>query len=265
MRSQRYRLERQGETPLTIAFQDNNRRRSFFGESHQETPLEAITKPAKPLHVTDDDFVAAAELGYKDGREMLALLLGVAEDMVVSERVICRILTRSSVDGNIIRLLMQRSGGIGVTVEMLKAVADDHNLENLLKQKTICPITPDILASQRSLKCMEMLLMVDPTTPVTEEVVFQALRIGSGYERRHLRGVTKVKKDVLEILFDRNPGISVTEEMLTKVRYSADMKILLQRLEPSTHISNDVVVAISKLERGEAYWTMHPLLKFNPS
>ncbi|MCJ1385190.1 hypothetical protein MMC17_008311 [Xylographa soralifera] len=170
----------------------------------------------------------------------------------------------SHVSNQIIKLHMQRSGGIGVTVKMLEAVPTQYNLEELLKHRPVYRITPEILKSQKELKCMKLLLDIDPETPVTEEVVFRALKIGDDVNRRYSRHEQE-GKDVLEALFDRSPDIIVTEEMMQAVRCEEDMEILLKHLEPGTRISTDVIVAVSKLGEGHVYLTMRPLLKFDPS
>lgn len=258
-------IDAKGRTPLTIAFEEEKSKSGVgFERSQIETPLDVMLKFANSLHILDDDFVAAAELKYGDAKNKRALFLDIAKDMVVSEAVICQVLNRSVVDNEIIDLLMQRSGGIGVTAKMLEAVRTDRDLEKLLNYKPVCRITPEILKSQKTLKCMKLLLDINPETPVTEEVIFRALEI-----RNDLRGWcrwrTKEEKEVLETLFDRSTDIAVTQEMLQAARFEADMEILLKRLEPGTRISTDVVAAISKLELGEAYPTMRPLLKFDPS
>jgi hypothetical protein len=139
-----------------------------------------------------------------------------------------------------------------------------YDLEMLLKHKPVCRITPDILKSQKELKCMKLLLDIDPETPVTEEVVFRALEIGNDSDRRYRRHKQE-GKDVLETLFERSPDIAVTEEMVQAVRCTPDMEILLKHLEPGTRISIDVVATVSKIELEGAYLTMRPLLKFDPS
>lgn len=257
-------LDAKGRTPLTIALEQEKRQRGpGFEPSQIETPLGVILKLANPLHILDDDLVAAAELKYGDTRNTFALVLDIAKGMVVSETVICHILNRAHVDNQIIMLLMQRSGGIGVTAKMLEAVRTDHDLEKLLKHKPVCRITPEILKSQKTLKCMRLLLDIDPETPVTKEVIFRALEFGN--DSKLLYRWLKEGNDVLETLFDRSPDIAVTQEMLQAVRCAADMETLLKHLEPGTRISTDVVAAVSKIELGEAYLTMRPLLKFDPS
>ena len=170
---------------------------------------------------------------------------------------------------------MQRSGGIGVTAKMFEAVQSHYDLEELLKYEPVCRITPEILKSQESLKGMKLLLNIDLETIVTEEVIFRALEMGNDSTRSE-RLIKEQGNGALEALFDRSPDIAVTQEMLQVVRCAEDMEILLKRLRPDTSISTDVVTAISKIELGEenlfnlpvleeAYLTMRPLLKFDPS
>ena len=228
-------------------------KKSKKGVNFEKTPLDVILKLANPLHVLDDDFVAAAELKYGDARNKCALFLNIVKGIVVSEALICQVLNRSVADSQIIELFMQKSGGIGVTAEMLEVVQTDRDLEQLLKHKSMCQITSGILKSQKTLRCMELLLDFDPETPVNEEVIFRALEI-----ENHSRSAY-----VLEILFDRSTDIAVSQEMLQAARYAANMEILLKRLQPGTRIFIDVVAAVSKLKYGEAYKTLRTLLKFD--
>ncbi len=258
-------LDPKGRTPLTIALEVGKRQLGDdFKQPQIETPLDVILKLANPLHILDDDLVAAAELDNGDVENTLTSLLDIAKDMVVSEAFICRVLNRSRVDNEIIKLLMQRSGGIGVTAKMLEAVQSYYDLKELLKHKPVCRITPEILKSQECLRSMKLLLDIDPETPVTEEVIFRALEIAIDSNRWY-RWLKEDGKSVLETLFDRNPDIAVTQEMLQAGRYAADMEILLKHLEPGTRISTDVVAAVSKIKLQDAYLTMRSLLKFDPS
>ena len=266
-------LDAKGRTPLTIALEEERRQRgNDFERSQIETPLDVILKLANPLHILDDDLVAAAELNYGD--ETLTSLLDIDKGMVVSEAVICRVFNRSRVGNQIIKLLMQRRGGVGVTAKMLEVVQTHYDLEELLKHRPVCRITPEILKSQKTLKCIKLLLDFDPETLVTEEVIFRALEIENDLSR-NFRLLKKERNDVLENLFDRNPDIAVTQDMLQAVRCVAHMEILLKRLKPGTRISTDVVAAVSKIELrednrrslmmlGEGCLTMRLLLKFDP-
>ncbi|MCJ1463344.1 hypothetical protein MMC07_001951 [Pseudocyphellaria aurata] len=239
-------LDGKGRTPLTIALEDERQRR-FHHDKGLDTPLEIILKLASPLHVLDDDLVAAAKLF--DARKILTLLLDIAKSMVVSEAVICQVvkLSRCRLKTKIVELLMQRSGGIGVTAKMLEVVQSHDDLERLLKHKPVCRITPEILITQKELKSMKLLLDIDPETPVTEEVVFRALEIGNDSDRTYR---------VLETLFNRSPDIAVTKEMMLAARRAADLEILLKHLEPRTGISTDGLAPTSKIEPGEALQTV---------
>ena len=253
-----------GWTPLTIALEKKRQRSASIYRSHTEAPLEIILELANPLRVLDEDLITAAKLDNRDAEKTLALLLNVAKDMVVSEAVICNALNRTYVDNQIIQLLMSRNGGIGVTAKMLKAVKNHCDLKDLLQHRPICKITPEILKSQKELECMKLLLEIAPETPVTEEVVLRALQFGNSLDRMYIPGEQE-GKGMLETLLDRSPDIAVSEEMLQAVRCAADMEILLNHLDPGTHISADVIAAVSKLKHGEAYRTMRPLLRFDPS
>lgn len=257
-------LDTKGRTPLTIALEKKRQLGKSLDRSHTEAPLEIILKLANPLYVLNDDLVKAAELDYGDAEKTLALLLDFAKHMIVSEAAICHVLKRPQIHNQIIQLLMQRNGGIGVTANMLRAVGNHYNLRELLKHRPVHRITPEILKSQKELECMKLLVEIDPETPITEEVIFRALEIGNVSDRRHTSRKQE-GREVLETLLDHSPDIAVSEEMLQAVRCAADMEILLNRLDPGTCISTHVVAAVSKLKLGEAYRTMRPLLEFDPS
>lgn len=258
-------LDAKGRTPLTIALEKGNSKRGIgFEHSRTETFLDVILKRVSPLHILDDDFTAAVELNYEDAKNKLASVLDIAKGMIVSEAAICQVLKSSFVDNQIIELFMQRSGRIGVTAKMLKAVRTHHDLEMLLQHKPVCRITPRILESQKTLECMELLLDIDPETTVTEEVIFRALEIGIDLNRKRIWSEGKMN-DVLETLFDRNPDIAVTQDMFQAVRYASDLEILLKRLEPGTHIITNAVATLPKIRPGEVDLTLLLLLKFDPS
>ena len=258
-------LDAKGRSPLTIALE---KKKTQWGlrpaRCHTETTLDVILKLARPLHVLDDDLLTAAELYYRDAEDTLTLLFDIDKDVIVPEAVLCNVLKRPNVDNQIIQLLMQRSGGIGVTAKMLTAVETHYNLEKLLEHRPVSGITPEILKSQKELKCMKLLMDIAPETTVTEEVIFRALEIRDVLNRWDTSRKQE-EKEVLETLLERSPDIVVSEEMLQAVRCAADMEILLNHLSPGTCISFDVIAAVSKLNSPEAYRTMRPLLKFDPS
>ncbi|KAL8790515.1 MAG: hypothetical protein Q9195_006346 [Heterodermia aff. obscurata] len=258
-------LDAKGRTPLTIAIGETQQWDPRFDRSPKESPLEIILKLANPLHIRDEDLVKAAELGYGDAEETIALLLDFAKDMIVSEAVICHILESRYAEEQIIQLLTQRNGGIGVTAKMLTTVKDVWILEELLKHNPIPEITPNILKSQKNLECMELLLEFDHETPVTKEVIFRALEIRPDLSGLGHTSHEQDEREVLEILFDRSPSIVVSQEMLQAVRCAADMEILLDHLEPGTCISIHVIMAVAKLKPEEDYETMRLLLKFDPN
>ena len=128
-------LDAKGRTPLTIALETQRQRRYESERSQIETALDVILRLATPLHILDEDLVAAAELDYKDVKNTLTSLLNSAKGMIVSEATIYHVLNCSHVDSQIIELLMQRSGDIGMTAKMLEAVQSHYNLEKLPKPK----------------------------------------------------------------------------------------------------------------------------------
>ncbi|KAL6713705.1 hypothetical protein ACLMJK_009170 [Lecanora helva] len=236
-------LDTAGRTPLTIAL-ETQPQRFIHNDSLMEGPLEVMLKLAKPLYVLNSDLVKAIQLP-KDTESTLCLLLDSAKDLIVSEDTICHLLDWPIFQIQILHLLMRRNGGIGASAQLLSA------------------ITPDILVAQKELNCMKLLLDFDPEAPVTQEVIFRAL------ELRNVNSWDKAgQAEVLETLLDRCSEVSeatIAKEMLQAVRTAKDMETLLNRLDPGTRISTDVVTSVSKLQHGEAYRTMLVLLEFDPS
>lgn len=104
-----------GETPLTLALKHG------YATSPRETPLAAIIKLAEAVHILDGDLEAVASLcGYDDSKP-LALLLKLDNDILLSEQFICRIFRDGIKDEDTIRLLLQKSGRIRVTAEIMEA------------------------------------------------------------------------------------------------------------------------------------------------
>ncbi|ROW04889.1 hypothetical protein VMCG_04769 [Cytospora schulzeri] len=246
-------MNSKGETPLTLAL------RNEYTASLRETPLGAIIKVAKAVHILeDDDLAIAANVGKYCDTQRLGSLLELDKDIVVSEKQICKVLRGSPEDKNIIHAMVQRSGGIGVTVDILKAARDCSTIEVLLEHGLLCKITPDLLQLMNDRKSMKLLLDRDSEVPVTHAVVLHALKLDP-----QLRS-NDSEQAVLEVLFERDPYIPVTHDMLEAVRCAADMEILLKRLEPGTPISNDVVLAVvSALPRSETFRMMRLLLDFD--
>ena len=254
-------VDAKGRTPLTIALEEKRQSGIDFERSQIETSLNVILKLANPLHILDNDLVTTAELNYEEAKNSLTLLLNIVKSMIVSEAFICHVFNRSLVDNQIIKLLMQRSNDIEVTIKMLKVVRNHYELKKLLEHRSMCRITSEILKSQKTFKCLKFLLDIDPETPVTEEVIFRALEIGNDSILEYRRQ----GNDVLETLFGRSPDTAVIQEMLQAVRCAADMEILLKHLKSDTRIFSDVIAAVSRIELEKAYLTMRPLLKFDLS
>ena len=109
---------------------------------------------------------------------------------------------------------------------------------------------------------MKFLLNIDPETFVTEEIIFRALKITavSYYWYSWLKEDEKI---VLKKLFDRSSDIAVTQKILQAERFAADMRILLKHLKPDTRIFIEVIAAIFKIKKSNAYLTMGSLFKFD--
>lgn len=244
-----------GATPLSVAL-----RYIGHSKSKAESPLAAILDLAQNLCLIDFDLVAAAGIRGYSRESIFAKLLSLDEDTMVSEQVICIILKLPSAKPDDVHLAMQRNGGIGVTVYMLKAARDYESLEVLLKSEfgPVCNVTPDVL-QKHDRRSMCLLLDHDPKVHINEKVVIHAL------ESHDDRGQASIGSEqiLLEELFERSPLVAVTHDMLKAARSAADMQILLKHLEPGTRISDDVVQAESRLDPAEAVQMVRLLLQFD--
>lgn len=254
-----------GETPLSIALKHEFQSHLTYPDSREEKPLDVIFKLSESLKALDGDLVVASRF-WMDS-DILGTLLNLDKNIVVSEHVICRVLNDSEyITRGTIRLLMQRSRGLGVTEGMIEAARSHRVLEELLECGPLCKITPGILQSLKDVESMKLLLDRDSEVAVTEGVILRALEFDKLSPPVWFRQ-SESERDVLELLLERKPELSVTHDMLEAVRCDQHMEILLKRLEPGTRIPNDVVMAVFKLKSRRldmVLRTMRVLLKFDP-
>ncbi|CAI0646521.1 unnamed protein product [Colletotrichum noveboracense] len=210
-----------GHTALTVALQNPYR-------NQKESPLDVILSMVESIRLSDDDLIAAFEPGNVSSKS-LDRLLHLDKSTIFHEQVMCRVLSsRPYTDGITIKLLLPRMGGIGVTDQMLKSVANEETLKALLEHRPVSKITAEVLLAQKKLKCIELLLKFDGAAPITEELVLRVLA---------LREYGGVQRNVLLNLFERNPALCVTEDMLQAVDSAENLGVLLSHLKPDVAIS----------------------------
>ncbi|KAJ0384330.1 hypothetical protein COL922a_008576 [Colletotrichum nupharicola] len=192
------------------------------------------------IRLSDDDLIAAFEPGNVSSKS-LDRLLHLDKSTIFHEQVMCRVLSsRPYTDGITIKLLLPRMGGIGVTDQMLKSVANEETLKALLEHRPVSKITAEVLLAQKKLKCIELLLKFDGAAPITEELVLRVLA---------LREYGGVQRNVLLNLFERNPALCVTEDMLQAVDSAENLGVLLSHLKPDVAISEHTLDSIQLTDK----------------
>lgn len=218
----------QGETALTIAIRVSC---SFKGpRPNQEQNIFKIFQEASTRITFSDSDILAACNSDSPGSGILASLLDADKDFVVSEDLIVRFLQGDCWrNEQRLNLLLDRHGCLAITERILMTAPLARIMEQLLQRGRLsCKITSEILANQRDVRSMELLLRSDPETSITEAVVICALE--NGVPRRHL----------LQALWQRNPSLVVTPMMMKAAKSIVDLKFLLQRLGPARGRLQDV-------------------------
>ncbi len=133
-----------------------------------------------------------------------------------------------------------------MTEAMLKAAAHSEIIEVLRKHRPICQITPEILvaAAQKSYKgrkLMQLLLDHEPDVPITEAIMITLLESETGFGS---------SDNLIELLFERNDELQVTEAMLKAVKICVNIGVLL-RLAPGIRVMQDVLQESSNYSEGE--------------
>ncbi|KAF1347095.1 hypothetical protein BDV97DRAFT_400964 [Delphinella strobiligena] len=144
------------------------------------------------------------------------------------------VLGQSTVDREFLEFLFSRAAGLGVTEDILKSIRSSYVLEILLQQQSICKITPSILEPQSSWQCIKLLLEHETQLVPTTAVVINVLQ-ASDLDR---------ESDALEELWKRNPDLKVTNDVLKVTSQPKHMEFLLERHDPDTRISDEVLAAV---------------------
>lgn len=237
----------QGETVFTIALKREIQRSPFKNPNpYQEAIFASIirhTPPNSQLCNENDLLEAAQVIGSARRGGLLHTLLETNKEVTISEDLIVRILSLRSacIYADSLKLLLERTGGLGVTEKMLMAGPPDGILRTLLDtQAPICKITPSIIAAQKYMSSVDCLVKLDKDIPITEEVIVAALQADrSGYSPN-----TNKEPALLALLWERNPFLPVTHQMLRAATSANEIDFLLERLEsPTAGTLQDVVDA----------------------
>jgi len=137
--------------------------------------------------------------------------------------------------------LLERDGGLGTTPTMLKAAKEPEVMRMLLEHKPICELTAEILEAAAQgysdhFELVKLLLAHNPKILITEAAVMASL--GQKYSRGS-------DGNLLELLFDCNSELEITEAMLKAAEKTPDMKLLLERRRKEPPISPEVLEAVA--------------------
>lgn len=88
---------------------------------------------------------------------------------------------------------------------------------------------------------MQLLLDHEPDVPITEAIMITLLESETGFGS---------SDNLIELLFERNDELQVTEAMLKAVKICVNMGVLL-RLAPGIRVMQDVLQESSNYSEGE--------------
>ena len=222
------------ETPLTAALTRLKRRMS---SSNDKSCFDVLLQNGDGLIICESDLLAAAQMSQKT---YLQRLLEHDESMTVSEDVIVAALKNHCFsDEDTLNLLLERSGGIGATKEILKSAETPKMMKTLLGLRPICRITEEILEALHEWELMELLLLHDPsfTPPASTVVAYLKTNRWDRMSRSN-------QENPLDMLWDRNPALHVTEDMLKAAENPNDLHYLLERTDPAMRTSQGVLEAV---------------------
>ncbi|KAI0430727.1 ankyrin repeat-containing domain protein [Xylaria sp. FL1042] len=200
----------------------------------------------KRIRLCDDDLIAAATYWSQtsvEGWSVLELLLDYDTAKVFPESALVALLqsaqyANTSKDFFIqsrcdkLRLLLRRSGGLGVTKAMMKNVQSKDEMMILLAHEPRCRITANIAEAQQDWSLLKLLLDAEPNLIPSEKMVMLCL----SHPKSWFEKETKV--ELLEEMWKRNPSLKVNEEMLARliIIHLEEAQFLLSRTPPEVKI-----------------------------
>ena len=200
-----------------------------------------ILRSGKYPQIQEQDMLSAIErIPYSCGEEMLKLFLEHNQTFQARESVLVALIGRLEYyrADEPLQLLLQRDGGFGVSEAMIEAAKSPATMRMLLRHRPICQMTPEVLfhvsnnsngrrrredrygASPRQ-ELVRLLIDHEKGMPITEAVVLTVL----GTSRSSLQW--RSTRNLVQVLFTRNPELKVTASMLKAAMTVDDMRILL--------------------------------------
>ncbi|KAM0425806.1 hypothetical protein ACHAPT_009057 [Fusarium lateritium] len=213
--------------------------------------------------VTEEALLEAAR---SHGSERLFELLEQDKAVVVSEKVVIAAITSYRGFGHPhfgkdIDRLMKRTGDLGVTENMLRSAQGYHKFVKLVEFRPLCNITLELLLSLKDARSLKLLLEANPEIPVTESLVIHVLHRGDGYNHSTSNSTVST---LLEMLWERNPNIVVTPDIVAAAKVEPHLKFILEHTQPgSITITEKTITTI--LESNRQVEMMKLLLQYDPS
>ena len=236
--------------------------REEFPSRKNEHEIVDILLRHNDFQVQEVDLIAAASVqGHGGAEDFLRLLLGHPSTINAMEHVLVATLKDPYIsDTNILELLLQRSGDLGVTEAMMRAPENPEMMRILLNHRPICRVTLETIKAvghnpnrfaclDEGRELIQMLLNRERDMPITEGVMIAVLSSSPAYMSPS--GPSSLAPHLVEQLFERNPELEVTEAMLIAAQRVDDMKVLLQRA-PSIRVTRAVLEAAAKNFRKRA-------------
>ncbi|KAJ5497742.1 hypothetical protein N7453_006793 [Penicillium expansum] len=225
----------ESESPVSALLSSNM---TSHKPSIAEDTLEIILQSAANLKVRPEDLMLAVTVDDKCGSELREELTERLLKHDPTAQVTIEVIEHaakcygSGDPENRLAMLLSHSNGIYVTEDILEAASSPEILEVLLQHNPRCGVTEALFKtfarsdSWLGKDYLEVLLDGDISATPTIAVIQGLLEA----RFRPEEGDAKFN-NILEMLFDRNPNIAVTEEMLAATMNSKERDILLSRAQ----------------------------------
>lgn len=226
-----------GQTALTLALKD-------YGRHPYERPSSSLfsifLETSQTLQPSEQEILEAARISIDSSP--LASLLQINRDMVISEDLIVRLIgMEQRLRNENLRLLLERSGGLGITERMLMAGPCLDSWTGLIESFPVCKTSPTILKTQRDLGSFELLLSIAENTDMTECVVIKAIDLSNGDHHHGARSSTSI----LSTIWERQPSMIITNLMLKTTKVTSVLEFLLRHYGPANGMLQDVALSIA--------------------
>jgi len=221
--------------------------------------VELLLRHGDKVQIRECDLLAAASCrSSADGEYYMSLFLEHDQSVRATEPVIVQAIVNFggySSDFKTLPRLLERDGGLGTTPTMLKAAEGPEVMRMLLEHKPVCELTAEILEAavgrySNHFELVKLLLAHNPKIFITEAAVLAAL--GHKYSKGS-------DGNLLELLFDGNSELEITDAMLKAAENAPDMKLLLEHRRKELPISSEVFEAVASRYRNSGTLVYLPL------